>query len=186
MGGDVETRFANIGRREIRLVIFWLLVILVVVADQATKAAAVRVVQRDGAHVLIPYLVNLELVENTGAAFSIGQGATVLFLFIAIAFLVGAVLLVWREEDLPVGLVVPVAMVAGGGVGNMVDRLVKGSVTDFLSFSFVKFPVFNVADICVTVGVFLCAIGFWLWDARHPKESKSPLSPANDKGGIRL
>ena len=182
----METRFGSIGRRGIRLTMFWLLVILVVVADQATKAAAIRVIERDGAHTLIPYLVDLELVENTGAAFSIGQGATVLFTLIAIAFLVGAVLLVWREDDMPLGLVVPVAMVAGGGVGNMIDRVVKGSVTDFLSVSFVKFPVFNVADICVTVGVVLCVIGFWLWDVRHPEDAHVSLSSAENNGDIRL
>ena len=55
-------------------------------------------------------------------------------------------------------LTVGLSCVAGGGIGNMIDRLVQGSVTDFLATTFIDFPVFNVADIFVTCGVAVCLL----------------------------
>ncbi len=90
--------------------------------------------------------------------------------FVAIAALVvvGAFLLVWKQ-DLPMPLVVSIACVAGGGVGNMIDRLAAGYVTDFLATTFIDFPVFNVADIFVTVGVVASLVGYNIWDSRRQK-----------------
>lgn len=159
-------RFSPQDGKGIRLFIFWFIVILVVAVDQSTKAAAIEVIE-DGGRVLLPGIMNLVHVENTGAAFSIGEGGNVLFIVVAIAFLIGACLLVWREERMPVPLVAAVALVAGGGLGNMIDRLMNGSVTDFLATTFIDFPVFNVADICVTVGVACSIVGYWIWDIRR-------------------
>lgn len=164
----VETEALELGRtssKGLRLSVFWLVVCLVVAFDQATKAA-VRVVLPHGSMTFIPGVLDLVHVENTGAAFSIGQGAGLLFVIVAIAVLAAAMLAVQRLNDLPMGLVVSTAFVAGGGVGNMIDRILKGSVTDFFATTFMDFPVFNVADIFVTVGVVLTMIGFLVWDMR--------------------
>ena len=162
----METRFSAIGGRGFRIFLFWVVVILVVLVDQSTKTAAIEVVE-DGGSVLIPGVIDLVHVENTGAAFSIGEGGGAFFVLIAIAFLVGSCLLVWREKDLPLSVVIPVGLVAGGGLGNMIDRLLNGSVTDFLSTAFMDFPVFNVADMCVTVGVIAAIGSYWMWDAHR-------------------
>jgi signal peptidase II len=77
---------------------------------------------------------------------------------------------VWNKPDLPMGLVVSIGLVAGGGMGNMVDRLMEGYVTDFIATRFIDFPVFNVADMCVTVGVFATVIGYWVWDSRRERD----------------
>lgn len=152
--------------RSMRIAVYWIIVILAVCVDQATKAAA-REVYENGPQVLLPGIINIVHVENTGAAFSVGQGATVLFVAVAVVFVVGATILVWKTSDLPLPLVVSIALVAGGGLGNMIDRVIDGSVTDFLATAFMNFPVFNVADICVTVGIVLSVVGFWIWDARR-------------------
>ena len=164
----MESRFSAMGGRGFHIFLFWVIVILVVVVDQSTKAAAIEVIG-DGGRVLIPGIMNLIHVENTGAAFSIGQGGNVLFVIVAILFLIGSCLLVWREDDLPLGVVVSVALITGGGLGNMIDRLMNGSVTDFLATAFIDFPVFNFADICVTVGVTFAIIGYWWWDSKRTK-----------------
>lgn len=161
----METRFGTVGDRAVRIGVYWIVVILSVLIDQTTKAAA-REVLESGPRVLIPGVINLVHVENTGAAFSLGEGAGVLFIGVAIVFIVLATGIVWKNPNLPFGLVVPLGLVAGGGMGNMIDRVLWGSVTDFISTAFMDFPVFNVADICVTVGIVLCAIGFWVWDSR--------------------
>ena len=164
----MESRLSIVRSRGFHLFLFWAIVIFVVAIDQATKAAAIEVLE-DGGGVLVPGIMNLVHVENTGAAFSIGQGGNFLFAIVGLVFLVGAGILVWRERELPAGVVVSLALVAGGGLGNVIDRLMNGSVTDFLSTAFIKFPVFNIADVCVTVGVFCAIVGYWLWDRRQAK-----------------
>ncbi|MDO4536961.1 MAG: signal peptidase II [Coriobacteriales bacterium] len=149
--------------RGFRICVFWVVVILVVACDQATKAAMIMLLE-DGPRVLIPGIMNLVHVENTGAAFSMGEGAGPLFVLIALVFLAGAAIFVWRTDDMPLRLAGAVGLVAGGGIGNMIDRIMNGSVTDFFATAFIDFPVFNVADICVTVGIVCVVIGFWLWD----------------------
>ena len=176
----METRFSAIGGRGLRLFLFWVIVIMVVLVDQATKAAAVEVLG-DGRGTLIPGVIDLVHVENTGAAFSIGEGAGFLFVLVALAFLVGACLFVWHEDKLPLGIVASVGLVAGGGLGNMIDRLMNGSVTDFLATAFMKFPVFNVADMCVTVGVVCAVVGYWVWDARREEEQVSSVDADNKR-----
>ncbi|MGN0287501.1 MAG: signal peptidase II [Atopobiaceae bacterium] len=155
----------------LRLTMFWLVVCLVVAFDQATKAA-VRVALPAGGKTLIPGVLDLVHVENTGAAFSLGRGAGALFAIVAVVVLVVATLVVQRH-DLPISLVVSIGFVAGGGVGNMIDRLMQGSVTDFFATTFMDFPVFNVADVFVTVGVVLTFIGFLVRDARSGKKDES-------------
>lgn len=152
-----------------RVVVYWIVVILAVLLDQTTKAAA-REVLEEGPRVLIPGVINLIHVENTGAAFSLGQGANMLFIAIAVVFIVIATAIVWRTPNLPYKLVIPIGLVAGGGMGNMIDRIIDGSVTDYISTAFMSFPVFNVADICVTVGIVLCFIGYWRWDNKEALE----------------
>ena len=148
-----------------RITIFWLIVCLAVVVDQATKAA-VRFVLDNGAitRTLISGLFDLRLVHNTGAAFSLGEGATMFFIIVALAVLVGSLVYVWKTPELPFLLVVSIASVAGGGIGNMIDRIIDGAVTDFIATTFINFPVFNVADIFVTVGVAVTVIGILKMD----------------------
>lgn len=155
----------NTSRRGLRIVVFWLVVCLVVALDQATKAA-VRTCVPKGRHTLVPGLLDVRLVHNTGAAFSLGEGAGLLFVIVAVVVVALALVVVWRQDDLPLSVTVSISCVAGGGIGNMVDRILFGYVTDFLATTFVDFPVFNVADVFVTVGVAATLVGFLVRDRR--------------------
>lgn len=159
----------NTSSRGLRVVVFWLVVCIAVVLDQATKAAVRVCVPAEGI-TLVPGVLDVRLVRNTGAAFSIGQGAGILFVVIAALVVATAAYLVWHQADLLLSLVVSVGCVAGGGVGNMLDRIIDGAVTDFLATTFVDFPVFNVADMFVTVGVFVTLVGYFIWDHRRSEE----------------
>lgn len=157
--------------RGLRIIVFWVVFCLAVVLDQATKAAVRVCVPAEG-RTLLPGILDLKVVHNTGAAFSLGEGASPLFVVIAAAVVVAALLVVWRQDGLPLPLVVSIGCVAGGGAGNMIDRILEGSVTDFLATSFMDFPVFNVADMLVTVGVFVTFVGFLVWDHRREREEE--------------
>lgn len=152
--------------RPMRMRGFWLAAILVVALDQLSKAW-VRANLPLGRHTgLIPHLLGLVHVRNTGAAFSMGEGAGMVFVGVALAVTVVCAVTVWRRW-LPLTLVVPLGCIVGGGIGNMIDRLGQGFVTDFLSLDFVSFPIFNVADCFVTVGIVVAFIVWLMWDARH-------------------
>ena len=102
--------------------------------------------------------IDFTLVHNTGAAFGIGSQSTWLFIIIASVIVIGIIFWLYISKNLKPGLVIALSLLAAGGIGNVVDRVIFGYVVDFIEFNFIEFPVFNVADICVTVGVILLFI----------------------------
>ena len=144
----------------------------VVVLDQLSKAW-VRAALVPGKPVtLIPHVMDLSLVYNTGAAFSMGEGKGLLFVLIAVAIAAGCAVLAYKEDTLPLPLAATLGCVAGGGIGNAIDRVVAGRVTDFFATTFMDFAVFNVADIFITCGVVVAFVLWCRWDrAREAAES---------------
>ena len=138
-----------------------------VVLDQATKAWA-RTTLAGGRVTVVPDVLDLVLVKNTGAAFSIGSGSTWVFALLAVGIVAACAAWVLRERTLSAPLACALGAVAGGGVGNLIDRVVAGEVTDFFATTFMDFPVFNVADIFVTCGVVLVMWLWWRWEGERP------------------
>lgn len=147
-----------------RLALFALVAAAVVALDQLSKVAARSALVPGEPVTLVPGVMDLSLVYNTGAAFSLGEGGGPLFVLLAAAILVAGLVVAWRRADVPLPLLLAVAAVAGGGVGNAIDRVALGAVTDFFKTTFVDFAVFNVADIFVTCGVVLAVVLYWRWD----------------------
>ncbi len=139
-----------------------------ILLDQVTKAL-VRASLALGVPSIeiLPGIVRLLHVQNVGAAFSLGEGMGSAFVLLAVAVVLGCIWYLWKTPLVSKVETVGLAMVAGGAVGNAIDRLLFGYVTDFLACEFIDFPVFNVADIGITVGVVVAFIGFMF------------LSPAN-------
>lgn len=130
-------------------------VILFVLLDQLTKVAAVYYLKDNSAVELIPGVFELQYLENRGAAFGAFQNQR--WFFVVIVFIVLAAV-IWCFLRLPeTGHYTPLRVVgvfvAAGAVGNMIDRIANGFVVDFLYFSLINFPIFNVADIYVTVSM---------------------------------
>ncbi|MBM6774770.1 signal peptidase II [Olsenella profusa] len=161
---------ASGARPAARLALFCLAAVLVVLLDQLTKAAARAALVPGEPVTLVPGVMDLTLVYNTGAAFSLGEGAGPVFVAIAAVIAAGGAWLALRRTDAPLSLVLTVAAVAGGGIGNAIDRVAAGAVTDFFDTTLFDFAVFNVADIFVTCGVFLAVALWWRWDARLERE----------------
>ena len=104
-------------------------------------------------------LFNLTYLENRGAAFGILQDKRMVFIILTSAIVI--YLLYYFVKNIktsPRILNISLAMIISGAIGNFYDRLIQGYVVDFIEFSFVKFPVFNVADILVTLGCVLMII----------------------------
>lgn len=138
--------------------VFVPIVIVMVILDQMTKGWAASSLVR-GVPAYDCGLFEFELVHNTGAAFGMGQGAGMIFIAVAAIITILAVLWLWLSPRRTALEVVGLSLVVAGGIGNCIDRLVTGYVVDFIKLTFVSFPVFNVADICVTCGVVLFLIG---------------------------
>lgn len=155
-----------------RVALFCLVAAAVVALDQAVKAAMRALLVPGEPVTLVPGVMDLSLVYNTGAAFSLGQGAAPLFVAIAVAISLAGLWLAGRRRDAPLSLVLTVACVAGGGIGNAIDRVaLGGAVTDFFATTFIDFAVFNIADIFITCGVFVAFVLWARWDARLEREA---------------
>jgi signal peptidase II len=104
--------------------------------------------------VLIPGVLGLRYAENKGIAFSLLSGHPRILGLLSLALIAGGFLWLRKKEigDFPLtGL----ALMAGGAAGNMFDRLIRGYVPDMIETLFVSFPIFNIADSCLTVGCVL-------------------------------
>lgn len=136
---------------------------VVIVLDQITKQiASAKLLYADPVAV-IPYF-NLTLLHNTGAAFSFlaGAGGWQRWFFAAVALLASVIIILWLKKLQPGQrwLAVALALVLGGALGNLWDRLYYGYVIDFLDFYVGSYhwPAFNVADIAISVGAVMLLI----------------------------
>ncbi len=165
-----------------RLALFASAAAVVVLLDQLSKVLVRDALVPGQPVTLIPRVMDLSLVYNTGAAFSVGEGQGLLFVLICAAILVACAYEVFREKDMPVSLIACLGCVCGGGVGNAIDRVVAGKVTDFFATTFMDFAVFNVADIFITCGVILAVILWWRWDAQRElgAAAAAPGAPGDD------
>lgn len=124
---------------------------LVIAVDQLTKSLALNAL-RDGEHVVIDGVLSFRLAFNSGGAFGLLQGLPELFL---VASLAAAVLiLIWARTIGESSWTIPLGMVLGGGLGNVVDRIFRdtdGRVVDFIDLQ--AWPTFNVADACIVTGI---------------------------------
>ena len=146
-----------------RLLLVAAIICVVAALDQLSKAWA-RVALADNSMGVIPGIIDFRLTFNTGAAFSLGEGKGIIFTLVAVVVIAIVFVLVWRDSSMPLPLVCSLACVAGGGLGNMIDRLAAGQVTDFIATTFIDFPIFNVADIFVTCGVILSIVFIFAFD----------------------
>ena len=108
-------------------------------------------VLKDNPIVLIENVLNLTYVENTGAAFGIFNNHTNILSIIGIIFFVIITYIVASKKLKGTSIIVALAFLAGGGISNVCDRIKFGFVVDYIDFTLINYPVFNLADICVVL-----------------------------------
>lgn len=138
--------------------IYVVITVLLVAADLATKQLVLKFLTPIGDLPVIDGIFHLTYVENTGVAF--GMFKDMRFMFIIISLIVLIVLAVYfiKSKKRTVWLQLGTAMIYGGAIGNLVERIFRGFVVDFLNFEIIGFPVFNVADICVCAGAVMVLV----------------------------
>ncbi|MBQ7795721.1 MAG: signal peptidase II [Lachnospiraceae bacterium] len=148
--------------------LFGLLSVVLIAFDQWTKSLAYNGLRVNGPIVLIDGVFELLYSENRGAAFGILQGKQWFFLIVAVAVVIVVLLFLYK---MPAGkryypLFGCMVLLASGAVGNVIDRVSRGFVVDFLYFSLIDFPIFNVADcyVVVSAGLLILLTGFFYKD----------------------
>lgn len=152
-------------KRVIRILIILVMLILNISCDQISKSMVRRSIEYHEKIGFVNNYVTLTKIENTGAFLSLGNdlpGALRIILLIAFPVFVMTIGLffLFMKTSISKSTLIGFSFVVGGGIGNMYDRIVYGSVTDFLHIDFVIFQtgIFNMADVSIMTGMFLILI----------------------------
>lgn len=127
--------------------------------DQWVKAWTVATIDLDTVRDFIPGMMSLAYLRNYGAAWSILQNQQWFFTIVTLVVMVGLVWYMVKSIRGSLFTLFSLALIVAGGLGNFIDRVRLGYVVDMFHLDFISFPVFNVADVCLTVGVgllFIC------------------------------
>lgn len=147
-------------KRPATFLLFLVSTAVLVAFDQWTKNLAVEHLKGQEDISLIPGVLCLHYLENRGAAFGIFQDQRTFLLILTAIILICVCYVLWRiPSDKKYNLLKLLCiMITAGGIGNLIDRVRLNHVVDFIYFSLIDFPVFNVADIYVTTSMFLLLI----------------------------
>lgn len=155
----------------------------IVLTDQLIKVLVVYALKPVGTVTAIPHLLDLVYVENRGAAFGMMENMRWFFIIAtSIVMLIFIYILVTKKVKSKL-FITSAVLIIGGGVGNLIDRIVLGYVVDYLKLSFFP-PVCNFADYCITIGTALLVIYIlffsdWM-DKKEKKSEKKAVSPRGD------
>jgi signal peptidase II len=159
---------------------------LLAAADQLIKLWAVKELAGGASEEFIKIagkeIVNLTYTENTGAAFSMMSGKKWFTIgFATVALIVFVVYMIKNYRNSKLAMIFS-AMVVGGGIGNLIDRVRIGYVVDYIEVRLFRFAIFNFADICVTVGIIILMI-FILFGGKSSSENKQTVSEESNDAG---
>ncbi len=156
----------------------WLIIATaVVVIDQITKYLAVVFLKPLDTQPIIDGVIHLTYLENTGAAFGMLKDHRWVFMLTSTVAVVAIIVFIlgWRDKFYDPLLYTGLALIAGGGIGNMIDRVALGYVVDFIDFRLINFAIFNGADSFVCIGAALIMIYVVVSEIREKKQTeKSP------------
>ncbi len=150
---------------------YFILLIGILVLDRVVKFAVSSGMSPGQSIPVIENIFHITYIRNTGAAFSMLQGQSLILIGFPLAVMcVGLVLLVIKRKTWHPVLNTAVVMICAGGIGNLIDRLLSGYVVDM--FDFRVFPVFNVADIFVCVGCGLVILYVLVIDGKKDRNDR--------------
>ena len=143
---NVKSENISMKHKKVCLIILGIYIILL---DQITKAILI------GKNTtVIPNVLNFTYTENTGVAFGIGSN-NLLFIIIVNIIVLGMIIkfIKEREEQVNFSILISLILILSGGIGNLIDRIVRGYVIDFIDINLFNFPNFNIADISICIGI---------------------------------
>lgn len=132
--------------------------LIIILIDQISKFLVSTTFSAETQVTVIPKVLRLIYVKNTGAAFSIFSEHVEFLGIISVLFSIIIILYAVKTKPTHPIHKLSIAFILGGAIGNGIDRIVRGYVIDFIETVFIEFPVFNIADIAITTGAVLLII----------------------------
>lgn len=123
--------------------------VVIILLDQLTKILMIN-----KQLTIIPNLLEFTYTENTGVAFGIANSKIFLIILASILIL-GIIVKFIKETQTDKNILLSLYFIIAGGISNLIDRIFRGYVIDFIDINILNFPNFNIADICITLGVFV-------------------------------
>lgn len=146
---------------------------IVLLFDQLIKLIVMNNMKLHQEITIIPNFFSIYYIENTGAAFSILGNKTLLLIIVSVICLILMKEYIKREKEMSNLSIISLGMIIGGTIGNLFDRILYKAVIDYLAFDIFKysFPVFNLADIAITVGASLLLLSYFIDNKKKKKVS---------------
>ncbi len=153
----MEKKIKESVKKEIKnkkIIILIIIGIIIILLDQISKFI---IIEKN--ITIIPSFLSFTYTENTGAAFNIGSN-NLLFIILVNIIILGIIIkfIKERKEDVNFKILISLVLILVGGIGNLIDRIFRGYVIDFIDVNLFDFPNFNIADISVTIGIILLFI----------------------------
>ena len=165
-------------RRPFALALFVSMVAVLLIADRFTKILAVEHLSDAGSIPFIPGILDFTLVYNEGVAFGLFTGANLVFVVVALLVSLSVITYLLYGRSHKLIEVVSLGLIVAGALGNLVDRIRISAVIDFIRTTFVEFPVFNIADSCVTIGCLMLMLYIIVLTRKNTKSgSKKNTEP---------
>lgn len=128
------------------------IILILTICDQLLKSWVASSIVLGGSKQLIPGIIELTNLRNSGAAWSIFEGQQTFFTIITIIAIIVIGYFIWQyRKNTP--MLIGLSLIIAGTIGNFIDRLRQGYVVDMFETTFINFPIFNIADMCLTIGV---------------------------------
>ncbi|MBW2975371.1 signal peptidase II [Candidatus Woesearchaeota archaeon] len=131
---------------------------LIVISDQITKYLISSRIKLHDSIPLIKDILHLTHIQNTGAGFGMLKGWNIILILISM-IIIGVILFYFKRIEKEKQIHIPIALVLGGAIGNLTDRILLGHVIDFIDFR--VWPAFNIADSAITIGALWLMLYFW-------------------------
>lgn len=155
--------------------IYYIIGIVVLIADILTKRAAVNNLMDISSIPIIDGVFHLTYVENSGVAFGMLRDKRIVFVTMSVIILVVLGIYFYKTCSRDAWLKLGTALIFSGSIGNMIERITKGFVVDFLDFRLINFPVFNIADMAVCIGAAALVVHFLFFadDGKNTENEKT-------------
>ena len=128
------------------------IILILTICDQLLKSWVASSIVLGGSKQLIPGIIELTNLRNSGAAWSIFEGQQTFFTIITIVAIIVIGYFIWQyRKNIP--MLIGLSLIMAGTNCNFIDRLRQGYVVDMFETTFINFPIFNIADMCLTIGV---------------------------------
>lgn len=139
--------------------IFALAAVSAIILDQILKAVVVGLMSPGQTVTVVPHVLWLTYSTNTGAAFGLFRGSgQVVFLASLIIVVLALAWFFWSKERIGAWSFLGLGLIIGGAVGNLADRIFRGTVVDFIDLGW--WPIFNIADVAIVVGAIIVLVGY--------------------------